>query len=285
MNDSLDSGTLYDFNILDYTDSTMTTATSYLNLRGPKIWYAVLLQIQETLIVDWSLTHPENIQNSTDPRANISITARGGLVSGSGPSGDYASGIWACSTEVSDLLHQGIERAVAAAHKPEDISTGWESTFDQTILATGLGMLLGRPPLSVTQRSTTQVTRIPQGPLVTLLVLDITYALIGTYLMVAALIAVRKGRRVKDAQARLSTLGVIAESFESPAWGQDARDVDMLFAERRGESTRRIALIRQADGEGRKYKQVVVPKDYVKKVPIEGVSMTGRHVGSRKGEP
>lgn len=89
--------------------------------------------------------------------------------------------------------------------------------------------------------------------------------------MVAALIAVRRGRSVRDAQARLSTLAVVAESFESPAWGDDARDVDMLFAERRGESTRRIALVRRAGGKGRRYKQIVDPKNYVRRTFTPGV--------------
>ena len=81
--------------------------------------------------------------------------------------------------------------------------------------------------------------------------------------MIAALIAVRKGQGVVDVQARLSTLAVVAESFESPIWSDDAKDVDMLFAERRGEPTRRIALARRQDG-GRRFKQIVIRRHYMK---------------------
>lgn len=80
--------------------------------------------------------------------------------------------------------------------------------------------------------------------------------------MVKALLAVRKGHGVKDTQARLSTRAVVAENFESPAWGDNAQDVDMLFAERHGESTRRIALVRRKGAQGRKYKQLLTPNAY-----------------------
>lgn len=159
-------------------------------------------------------------------------------------------------------LQQGMQTAIAAADTSKDIASGWASTIDQTILSTTAAILLNRPAIHLTRRSSTQVTRIPRAPFITLIVLDLTYASVGSYLMVKALIAVRKGHGVKDTQARLSTRAVVAESFESPAWGDDAQDVDMLFAERRGESTRRVALVRRKGGQGRKYKQLVTPNAY-----------------------
>ncbi|KAI4198804.1 MAG: hypothetical protein LQ350_005045 [Teloschistes chrysophthalmus] len=146
-------------------------------------------------------------------------------------------------------------------------ASAWASTYDQTMLQTGNGMLVVRDPISVGHSLVAQVTRIPRAPLLTLIVLDLLYALVGTCLALAAFKAVRKGSSVRDAQVRLSSLAIVAESFESPAWGEDARNVDTLFAERRGEPTRRIALVKQADGKGRKYKQLVVLKDYVKRAP------------------
>ncbi len=69
--------------------------------------------------------------------------------------------------------------------------------------------------------------------------------------------AVVKGKGVRDAQARLSIDAIVAESFESPAWGDDATKIDELFAERRGKATRRIALSRR-EGGGRRYRRIVL---------------------------
>ncbi|KAL8701342.1 MAG: hypothetical protein Q9201_004962, partial [Fulgogasparrea decipioides] len=298
----------YGYALVDYTDATMSTAADEWNigdLRGPTLWYAVLMQVQSKVKATVLNNSIGKIQNGL---RNVSVYAHGGLVDSFESSGNVVKGILACTTELSDVnysltngsytintwtamnrtasyafvlimravagagraqLQQGLQTSIAAANKSEDIASGWASTYDQTILSQGMGILLGRPPLSATQDSRIQVTRIPRAPLVTLIVLDLFYAAIGTYLMVAALIAVRKGRSVRDAQARLSTLAVVAESFESPAWGDDARNVDMLFAERRGESTRRIALVRQAGGGGRRYKQIVAPEGSVRKTLTE----------------
>ena len=176
------------------------------------------------------------------------------------PIGNYLKAAWA-------QVQQGAQDAIGNATSAEEVASTWSKTYDQVVISLGAssGMLVNLPPLSAIQGTTTQVTRIPRAPFITLVVLDLVYAIIGTYLMVAALIAVRKGNGVRDAQARLSTLAVVAESFESPALGDDARDVNMLFAERRGrgESTRRVALVRR-NGGGRRFKQIVVPRNYVK---------------------
>ena len=52
----------------------------------------------------------------------------------------------------------------------------------------------------------------------------------------------------------------MAESFESPAWDDDATQIDELYAERRGEPPRRIALSRR-DGGGRHYRQIVLREE------------------------
>ncbi|KAI4133641.1 MAG: hypothetical protein LQ338_000153, partial [Usnochroma carphineum] len=249
------------------------------------------------------LSYNSSKDYKTGPSGNRSITPLFGLLGGKDYSSEWVSGILSCTTTLSDVsyswmngsvttnnwtpmnetasfafvsamdstdseyarLQLGIETSFTAASKTEDIASGWASAYDQTFLSVVYGILTQRPPISIIQSSTTLMTRIPRAPFITLIVLDLIYATIGTCLMIAALIAIRSGRSVRDAQARLSTLAVVAESFESPAWGDDAKNVDMLFAERRGEPTRRIALVRRAGG-GRKFKQIVVPKNYVRSI-------------------
>ncbi|KAI4201707.1 MAG: hypothetical protein LQ350_003061 [Teloschistes chrysophthalmus] len=161
-------------------------------------------------------------------------------------------------------LRRGLLLAISNANETWDIARAWERNFDQSHLTALNHVLLRQSAISSAHIVTIQVTRIPRAPFATLIVLDLLYATIGTSLMIAAVIAVRKGHGVKDAQARLSTLAVVAESFESPAWGDDAKNVDMLFAERRGEGARRIALVKRKGG-GRRFKQIVVPQNYVKR--------------------
>ncbi|KAL8666394.1 MAG: hypothetical protein Q9202_001417 [Teloschistes flavicans] len=221
--------------------------------------------------------------------------------------GSWVSGILSCSTAVSDVeqgsitvdewspmndtassafslltprmlsqLQDGILSPFGNASKAADIASGWATAYDQSLLASRFSVLRGRPPITFNRDSpddpVTLATMIPRAPFVTLIVLDLLYATIATVLMIAAVIAVRKGHGVKDAQARLSILAVVAESFESPAWGDDAKKVDMLFAERRGEGTRRIALVKR-EGGGRRFKQIVVPQNSVNR-PLPVIATT-----------
>lgn len=173
-------------------------------------------------------------------------------------------------------LKDGILSSFANASKAADIASGWAIAYDQSLLFSRFSVLRGRPPITLNRDGlddpATLATMIPRAPFVTLILLDLLYATIATVLMIAAVIAVRKGHGVKDAQARLSILAVVAESFESPAWGDDAKKVDMLFAERRGEGTRRIALFKR-EGGGRRFKQIVVPQNYVNR-PLPVIATT-----------
>ncbi|KAI4109860.1 MAG: hypothetical protein LQ339_001644 [Xanthoria mediterranea] len=295
----------YGFVVEYYTDSTMSTISNEMDVRGPTLWYAVLLQLPVTFVTYAALLEYEVVTNHTGLSGNRTVTPTVGL-EGPGDTGDLFTSILSCTTVLSDVkyssingsvkddtwtamsqsaspafvipignylkaawaqVQQGAQDAIGNATSAEEVASTWAKTYDQVVISLGAssGMLLNLPPLSAIQSTTTQVTRIPRAPFITLVVLDLVYAIIGTYLMVAALIAVRKGNGVRDAQARLSTLAVVAESFESPALGDDARDINMLFAERRGrgESTRRVALVRR-NGGGRRFKQIVVPRNYVK---------------------
>lgn len=113
------------------------------------------------------------------------------------------------------------------------------------------------PAINVTRRVVTQVARVPIAPFFTLILLNLLYALIGVISTLQAALALSTGQSVKDAQARLSVAGVVAESFENPALGDDARNIDELYAERRGKVTRRVALGKTENG-GRRFKLIVI---------------------------
>ncbi|KAL8651901.1 MAG: hypothetical protein Q9226_004490 [Calogaya cf. arnoldii] len=259
-----------------YSDATRSTLNNGLDERGPTYWYAVLLQVPIEDVRKPSLLEYHVVTNHTGTLGNRSVTPAVGLKYTS-VNGSINIDTWTTINQSTSpasvisidnqlkeswpLIQRQMQQGVGLASSAEDVASSWAFTHDELIVVSLGGALIGLPPLSIAQRTTTQVTRIPRAPFITLVVLDLVYAIIGTYLMVAALIAVRKGSGVRDAQARLSTLAVVAESFESPALGDDATDVNMLFAERRGrgENTRRVALVKRMGG-GRRFKQIVVPQ-------------------------
>ena len=123
------------------------------------------------------------------------------------------------------------------------------------------------PPLSVSRRVTTQVARVPRAPFISLVLLNLLYVLVAFVLTASAVSAVARGEGVRDVQARLSLAAIVAERFEDPALGDDAREVDELYAERRGLETGRVTLKRRARGGGRRY----------------GLAAVGGGAGDKKG--
>ena len=156
-----------------------------------------------------------------------------------------------------EQLQQGFMQKLSTAKTAEDIAAGFASVYDQTIVALPAGVMTQRPPLNMTRRIETLVTRVPKAPFFALNSLYCLYVILGVCLTIIAVAAVMNDKGVRDAQARLSIDAIVAESFESPAWGDDATQTDELFAERRGQAPRRIGLSRR-DGGGRRYKQIVL---------------------------
>ncbi|KAL8910570.1 MAG: hypothetical protein Q9171_004152 [Xanthocarpia ochracea] len=284
------------FGIADYTNSSMTSLNKVSEYNpGPTRWEAIMFAVDPFDITNSSIlsegvlfgpygndfievsgilscttTLSDVVRSVFDSillvsysMINGSITVNNWTAMNSSASYAFISNLLEISSAGWVQLQHGLQNSISTANTSDDITSGWASNYDQTILAQGILILLGRPPLHVEQRIATQVTRIPRAPFIMLISLALFYSALGTCLMIAALIAVRKGQGVEDVQARLSTLAVVAESFESPVWSDDARDVDMLFAERRGEPTRRIALARRQDG-GRRFKQIVIRRHYMK---------------------
>lgn len=165
--------------------------------------------------------------------------------------------------------NQGLQQSFVHANTPEDLESLFATVYDQTLVSIPAGVLHALPVINATQRVQTQVARVPKAPFVCLLLLNLLYAGVGIVLTATALAAVGfggtrtgpggigRGVGVRDAQARLSVAAIVAESFEAPNLGEDARSVDDLSAERRGRLTRRVAL-GTGPGGGRRFRQVIV---------------------------
>ncbi|KAL8749095.1 MAG: hypothetical protein Q9199_007900 [Rusavskia elegans] len=182
-----------------------------------------------------------HVNDVRPPRGNASIPFVSGI-----------SGEWA-----HEQLHQGLQLSFVRAKNPEDLAAGFASAYDQAVVSVPAGVMQPLPAINVTRRVVTQVARVPIAPFFTLILLNLLYALIGVILTLQAALALSTGQSVKDAQARLSVASVVAESFENPALGDDARNIDELYAERRGKVTRRVALGKTENG-GRRFKPIVI---------------------------
>ena len=167
-----------------------------------------------------------------------------------------------------EQLYQGLQQSVVSAETSEDLASSFATVYDQTLVAIPVAALNALPAVNTTRRVQTQVARVQRAPFVCLLLLNLLYAGVGIVLTGTALVAVRfggprvgegvigGGGGVRDAQARLSVAAIVAESFEAPNLGEDAKSVDDLFAERRGQVTRRVAL-GMGQGGGRRFRQVI----------------------------
>ena len=150
----------------------------------------------------------------------------------------------------------GLQQSFAAAETSEEFVTSFATYFDQTLVSVPAGVMISLPASNVFRRVETLVTRVPRAPFLAVVLLNLLYAAIGIILTVTAILANIRGQGVRDAQVRLSLGAVVAESFENPALGHDAKDIDGLYAERRGMPSRKVAISKRADG-GRRYRLLV----------------------------
>ena len=127
-----------------------------------------------------------------------------------------------------EQLQQGFMQKASTAKTTEDLVVGFASVYDQMTVALPAGIMTQRPLLNVTRRIETLVTRVPKAPFFALISLYCLYVVLGVCLTLIAVAAIAKGKGVRDAQARLSIDAIVAESFESPAWGDDATQIDEL---------------------------------------------------------
>lgn len=94
----------FGFDILDFTDSTMSTITEDMNLRGPTLWYAVLVQVRAEFVKDdtWTLFNVTSGHNGTS--GMVFIERLSGFVGPGRSGGNWISGILSCNTTVSDVV-------------------------------------------------------------------------------------------------------------------------------------------------------------------------------------
>ncbi|KAL9617226.1 MAG: hypothetical protein Q9160_007954 [Pyrenula sp. 1 TL-2023] len=172
-------------------------------------------------------------------------------------------------------LGTGLTIAAAQARSPDDFARRFATTFDETLLALASGTLQERPPISISQRKTTLVARIPRAPFLALVILECMQSVVGLVAVARAAALSRHG--VRDTQVRLSIGGLAAELFEREDLNATAKCVDELFAERRGLLGSRVAVTKDSSG-ARRLTQIEVNEGIEEEQPSGGckVEKAGR---------
>jgi len=124
------------------------------------------------------------------------------------------------------------------------------ATYSQTALALGAQSVLRRPALAVQERETFLVSRVQAAPLYTLVAANLLFVLFGIVLTCIAIIT--SGEDVREVQARLSIVGLVADRFEAHRGRNGVENLDDYFEEKEGNDSMRVA-IRETDQKGFAY--------------------------------
>lgn len=113
------------------------------------------------------------------------------------------------------------------------------------------------PALAAQERSSLLVARVPAAPLFTLVAANLLFVTLGVILTLIALST--SSGEVRDVQARLSIVGLVADRFEGMKARRGVESIDELFEERDGQRSTQVAIDRVAGG-GYAYKAWPVMK-------------------------
>ena len=123
--------------------------------------------------------------------------------------------------------------------------------YSQAALALGAQAVIRTPSLAVQERKSFLVSRVPAAPLFTLVAANLLFGLLGVIL---ALIAITSsGGDVREVQARLSIVGLVADRFEGQRGRDGVKEMDDYFEEKEGHDSMRVGIDRN-DGAGFAYK-------------------------------
>jgi len=123
--------------------------------------------------------------------------------------------------------------------------------YSQVALAVGAQAVRRSPALAVQERQSFLVSRIPAAPLFTLVIANLLFVILG--IVLAAIAIHTSGGEVREVQARLSIVGLVADRFEAQRGRTGVEDMDAYFEEKDGNGSIRVA-IDNGSGEGYRYR-------------------------------
>lgn len=139
---------------------------------------------------------------------------------------------------VQAYSQNALESAWISGAQQVNTSQELSDFFAQRFSETALSMVVGstQPAANIAERTREHllVTRLPKAPFITLIVLNLLYAVLGILLAILAITS--QPRATRDVQVRLSIAGLVAALFESDpnsTKGHSTRGIEGAFAEYR----------------------------------------------------
>jgi hypothetical protein len=261
------------FNMAYFTDADMSSNSTELGIKNPYFFGIA------------ALANPEGggslVQTNLTPIPEIVTPEHGGIafvllcssemydiqydsVNGSitqfiaTPSNDSVANIWQGSMAYTSIGWPSLEQAASLAtfsNSAQELADKIALAYSRVALAVSADAVVPSRALAAQQRNSFFVSRVQVAPLFTLVAANLLFVLLGVVLTIIALVA--GNEEVHDVQARLSIVGLVAESFEGSRARQRVENMNELFQETDEYGNIRIAIDRSTDG-GYTYKRWVI---------------------------
>lgn len=169
-------------------------------------------------------------------------------------SNDSTTNIWQGAIAYTGVGSPQLQQAASLAtfsSSAQELADKIALAYSKIALAIGAEAVMRTPALAVQERSSLLVARVPAAPLFTLVVANLLFVILGVILTLVALGT--SGGEVREVQARLSIVGLVADRFEGVKARRGVESMDELFEERYGQRSTRVAIDRVAGG-GYEYK-------------------------------
>ncbi|CAI7588484.1 unnamed protein product [Penicillium manginii] len=138
-------------------------------------------------------------------------------------------------------VKQAMTAAFYSTNSSQEFADMVALSYGKSSMALGAQGIEPRPALAVQRRNTTLVARLPIAPLIALVAVCLLFVVVGLLLTGLAIWAARF-EEVRNIQASLGIVGLVADRFEKDDLKKQATDTDGFFAEYVGHSGRRVAI-------------------------------------------
>ncbi|KAJ5403236.1 hypothetical protein N7509_003107 [Penicillium cosmopolitanum] len=138
-------------------------------------------------------------------------------------------------------VKQAMTAAFYSTNSSQEFADMVALSYGKSSMAFGAQGIEPRPALAVQRRNTTLVARLPVAPLIAVVAFCLLFVVAGLLLTGLAIWAARF-EDVRNIQASLGIVGLVADRFEKDDLKKEAKDTDGFFAEYVGHSGRRVAI-------------------------------------------
>lgn len=259
------------WNTFYFTDSTMSSQNTLYGIHNP--YYFAFAAVEGTAVQHAGLVHPQPVSPETvsvlhggiayllfctTTLYDIEYDSINGTVTRfvTTASNDSVANAWhgPISTTSGNVGGPTLQQASALgilSNTAQELADIIALAYSRTALALGAQAVMRTPALAAQERQSFLVSRVPAAPLFTLVIANLLFVVFGIAL--AAVAIKTSGGDVREVQARLSIVGLVADRFEGQRGRDGVEHMDDYFEEKQGNDSMRVA-IDKSDAEGFAYK-------------------------------